>query len=340
MMRHANLSLFLMAFLGGCAPLMEEFGDEHSAEDGSSEASASATSGGTTEGEGQSSSSSGTMPSTSKGSDPGTAASSDGGDEGTTSVGDTSSSDGSDGRDPTTTSSDETGSTTSGLDERALCEMTRGIWEEAGCGHTACGVTPDCQDPTPGCNCGPGQTFDRVQGCFPDDACTDPAIEARLCEASGGAWDHESCGHYVCGVRPLCRAAIPGCDCGANNVFEPGEGCVEEPACSREADAYLCEETGGVWDPRSCGHYECGEAPACDAVIPGCDCGEGQNFGAGIGCYEDPYCSGEEGREGEVCDPEASHCGEGLACCYPCGIEGCAFECTVADEGECPPPRP
>ena len=51
----------------------------------------------------------------------------------------------------------------------------------------------------------------------------------------------------------------------------------------------MCEQTGGTWDENSCGHYACGEVPDCDAVIPGCDCGEGQVFGPG-GCEESLQC--------------------------------------------------
>ena len=52
----------------------------------------------------------------------------------------------------------------------------------------------------------------------------------------------------------------------------------------------LCEATGGSWDPISCGHYNCGQFPACDAIIPGCDCGPTSNFVPGIGCAPDPVC--------------------------------------------------
>tara|TARA_R110002096_G_scaffold16898_9_gene57929 strand:+ start:50228 stop:50590 length:363 start_codon:yes stop_codon:yes gene_type:complete len=40
---------------------------------------------------------------------------------------------------------------------------------------------------------------------------------------------------------------------------------------------------------------------------------------------------------GERCgqDAEGLSCGAGLACCYPCGIQGCEFTCTEActDDG-------
>ena len=55
-------------------------------------------------------------------------------------------------------------------------------------------------------------------------------------------------------------------------------------------EAELCVATGGWWDVNSCGHYWCGLPPDCDAIIPGCDCGEGRSFAAGTGCFDDESC--------------------------------------------------
>jgi hypothetical protein len=40
--------------------------------------------------------------------------------------------------------------------------------------------------------------------------------------------------------------------------------------------------------------------------------------------------------EGEICGPDVpGECAEGLNCCYPCGIQGCDWVCTVpCDEDE------
>jgi len=56
------------------------------------------------------------------------------------------------------------------------------------------------------------------------------------------------------------------------------------------SEQLLCEATGGIWDPLSCGHYNCGQFPACDAIIPGCNCGPTRNFEVGVGCVPDPAC--------------------------------------------------
>lgn len=292
MMRHSNLSLLLVAFLGGCSPFMDEGGDELHADDSGSDDAASSVAGSTSGAEGQSSSSSGN-----------------------TTPGGSSSSAG------------ETVQTaSSGADDGATSTAGDGTSTGSGEGHPTSTVADDGTVGT--------TTTESSESTTVDDD------ERSSCEVTGGTWDPESCGHYVCGVMPSCRAQIPGCDCGPDSVYVAGEGCIVDPECDQEQAAYLCETTGGTWDPRSCGHYECGAAPACDAVIPGCDCGADQSFSAELGCQTDPRCTGEEGREGDVCDPASSHCGDGLACCYPCGIEGCEFECTAAIEGECPPPRP
>jgi len=48
--------------------------------------------------------------------------------------------------------------------------------------------------------------------------------------------------------------------------------------------------------------------------------------------------AGAAAGEGQLCGSSANDamCGPGLACCYPCGIRGCDFVCTVA----CDPSEP
>ncbi len=66
--------------------------------------------------------------------------------------------------------------------------------------------------------------------------------------------------------------------------------CVEQVDTSPEPARQNCEDTGGSWRETSCGHYFCGQPPACAAVIPGCDCGAERNF-TETGCMDDPECS-------------------------------------------------
>jgi len=53
-------------------------------------------------------------------------------------------------------------------------------------------------------------------------------------------------------------------------------------------DEGLCFETGGTWDPTSCGHWQCDHPPICAAIIPGCSCGPSALFVDGIGCLPAP----------------------------------------------------
>ena len=83
----------------------------------------------------------------------------------------------------------------------------------------------------------------------------------------------------------------------------------------------LCEDTGGTWVETSCGDYFCGQPPLCYALIPGCDCGEGMNFGED-GCFKDP-----EACEGiSVCSSDAE-CEE----CETCLVG----KCLPSSEPEC-----
>ena len=84
---------------------------------------------------------------------------------------------------------------------------------------------------------------------------------------------------------------------GNTDVYESGlgvgiDGAVRPhtSACGLLSDKLICLETGGAWDPLSCGHYWCGVPPDCTAVTPGCDCGGNANFMPGVGCVEDLGC--------------------------------------------------
>ncbi len=135
-----------------------------------------------------------------------------------------------------------------------------------------------------------------------EDAAPDAGVSAELlCVDSGGRWDVTACGHYSCGAPNECAAVIPGCDCGDDANFVEGVGCVDDPACSPLSDEELCELSDGDWDAGSCGHYVCGAFPDCDAVIPGCNCGDGANFVDGVGCVVDSACGGSGGDEQALC---------------------------------------
>ncbi len=53
----------------------------------------------------------------------------------------------------------------------------------------------------------------------------------EICDATGGTWHPDACGHYGCGQPQDCRAVEPGCDCGFGRSFVPGIGCEADETC-------------------------------------------------------------------------------------------------------------
>lgn len=70
----------------------------------------------------------------------------------------------------------------------------------------------------------------------------------------------------------------------------------------------LCEATAGTWDPTACGDYVCGIPNDCEALIPGCDCGQDANFVEGEGCVADDVCSTFECGDALECAVAAEYC--------------------------------
>lgn len=113
--------------------------------------------------------------------------------------------------------------------------------------------------------------------------------DQTACEATGGTWHPESCGHYGCGVPPACAAVIPGCDCGPAMNFEAGTGCVEDPICLQAtfdcgdlacttATEYCEVLYPGVPGPLS---YACNDLPAACIPQPTCMCLEDEGIAGG-----------------------------------------------------------
>src|SRR5690606_20869799 len=90
------------------------------------------------------------------------------------------------------------------------------------------------------------------------------------------------------GALSACGVLAADCNC----VPLPSAGCVDG-VCQAADEQTLCQTTGGTWESGSCGHYACGLSPACDALIPGCDCGPEDNFQTSTGCVPDPECGVE-----------------------------------------------
>jgi hypothetical protein len=106
-------------------------------------------------------------------------------------------------------------------------------------------------------------------GCSDSSDGTDGATDAFM-TADGGAGEDGG----------------PGVDASA-----PEDGGPEADASACADEQCYCEATGGSWDETACGHYMCGVPNDCRAVIPGCDCGFGENFVDGAGCAADDSCT-------------------------------------------------
>lgn len=70
----------------------------------------------------------------------------------------------------------------------------------------------------------------------------------------------------------------------------------------------LCEATDGTWEPAACGDYVCGIPNACEAIIPGCDCGQDANFVEGEGCVPDDACATFDCGDELECLTVAQYC--------------------------------
>jgi len=90
--------------------------------------------------------------------------------------------------------------------------------------------------------------------------------------------------------------------------------------CMSLLDDVSCWDSGDCAEGESCqGAFYCPcEAPCGAPDIPG-------------ECVDED----ELGDVGAPCGPDGGPCKEGLACCYPCGIMGCEYECTLpCDDNE------
>lgn len=77
-----------------------------------------------------------------------------------------------------------------------------------------------------------------------------------LCEATGGVWDMNTCGHYWCGQPSDLLCVDPGCDCGDTRNFVDGAGCQDDTACTGFGSGEICLsasqcDSGFCWNATS-----------------------------------------------------------------------------------------
>jgi hypothetical protein len=179
-------------------------------------------------------------------------------------------------------------------DAENLCLNTEGTWLLDGCGDWKCGLEPICAALIPGCNCGLGNSFDKLKGCYNDPSCpgNNPNNPKTLCADSGGEWHMDSCTSWKCGIEPgPCANPMGGCDCGLGQVLIKEYGCLASPTfCTGGGNEAMCIATGGSYYEDSCGNYMCGVKPLCPQAKPGCDCGAESLFFPQYGCLASVKC--------------------------------------------------
>ncbi len=133
--------------------------------------------------------------------------------------------------------------------DATLCASTGGAWfnRPEWCGHFVCGFpNPDsCAVPTPACDCGTYRVFDPGTGCTDGPLCelTAPVDPDVLCASTGGEWMVGICGDARCGRLSDLDCALPGCVCGALEIFDTERGCIRSPSCDVRLLDESCDDT-------------------------------------------------------------------------------------------------
>lgn len=164
-----------------------------------------------------------------------------------------------------------------------------------------------------------------------------------LLQGCGEDGSDVDCSTAGCALAPVCGQGCDApcgcCPCVEGDTVDIGgelhactaDGCyAPSPQVDAGQDASTADDAG-VDSGVDCALVGCG-APSicgqCDAPCGCCACGEGSTTTIGGTEYT---CSGgcyveTAGGEGSTCG-SSGDCGEGLSCCYPCGVPGCDDLC-------------
>lgn len=145
-----------------------------------------------------------------------------------------------------------------------------------------------------------------------------PCCEDSTSTCVAGVWQVTTGACMGTGSDPACPTTPP----------IAGQTCPQSCAGPLTCTYDQCDSTGVSIVATCYGTWNIAASP-CAVADAGSSDGGGATDGGSSG-----DASGSDGGlgEGALCGSSAggAACGPGLACCYPCGISGCDYKCTVA----------
>lgn len=148
----------------------------------------------------------------------------------------------------------------------------------------------------------------------------DPCSFCNMIKCTNGKWEQlEAFPDPNCSDAGQSCNGVADVDCPADSYCDIGDLCGNAPG--------TC-----VKKPTDCSQ-ECTEVCGCDGKKY-CNACLAQSKGVDV--TSSNSCAPGTGAEGSLCSTDFQ-CQSGLKCCYPCGIEGCQFQCMKPEpNGMCP----
>lgn len=178
------------------------------------------------------------------------------------------------------------------------------------------------------------------------ECCLDGVLSTCHCDGDGicDPAPYEDCGNGFCELTAdggRCRGLPSDGDGDVDTDTDADEDSDGDSAgafeCCVDGHITRCScPDGAPCDPAS--FEDCGDG-TCAETLAGETCSEGEDAGVDSDVELDSEGSTDGDvafGEGDTCDPASDRCGEGLTCCYPCGVMGCDYVC----EPTCDPDEP